>query len=100
MIDVQALASACGLEPRGSDYDRATGRWDEDTDLHIVGQDGVSLPFLRAFASAVLEDAGMESWQLCSDAEFARFTADGIQRLKLGAPAAVLLRTPSTVENA
>jgi hypothetical protein len=59
MIDVQALASAAGLEPSGSDYDRATGRWDEDTDLHIVGQDGVSLPFLRAFARAVLEEAAL-----------------------------------------
>jgi hypothetical protein len=57
MIDIQMLASACGLEPRGFDFDRVTGRWDEDTDLHIVGQDGVSLPFLRDFARAVLDEA-------------------------------------------
>jgi hypothetical protein len=60
MIDVQDLASSCNLEPRGQDYNRDTGRWDEDTDLHIPIQDGVSLPFLRDFAEKVLEAATEE----------------------------------------
>lgn len=59
-IDLQAMAREAGIEPRGSDFDRETGRWHEDTDLHISGQDGVSLPFLRAFANAVLEAAARE----------------------------------------
>jgi hypothetical protein len=66
-LDIEALARGAGLEPRGSDFDSATGRWDEDTDLHIVGQDGISLPFLRAYTNAVLEAAALECEQVESN---------------------------------
>jgi hypothetical protein len=63
-----------------------------------VSRAGFTADQMRAYGEAcaalALAIAGYELWQLCGDAEFARFSADGIQRLKVGAPVAVLLKKP------
>jgi hypothetical protein len=44
----------------------------------------------EACARAALDSSRYETWQLCGEAEFARVTDEGIQRIKLGGPASIL----------